>query len=143
MGLGVGSGVEMGVGVGAGVGAGAGVGLTGLGVGNPGVRMVTGVVNSDGGKTGSMVTRLPRIKPTASPPAVPSRLPSISRPELSSRPDGDVPSIVTSTALLRANGFLRVRVTVSVAGSNTAERSFIALELATIDEPLRFAALTR
>ena len=76
--------------------------------------------------TGFKETLLPRIKATAFPPAVPSLLPSISRPEVSCRPEGDVPLIVSSTGLVRANAFLGVSVTVSFAGLKTAELNLIA-----------------
>jgi hypothetical protein len=68
-------------------------------------------------------------------------LPSISRPKTSSKPEGDVPLIVSRTDLLRANGLLSVRVTVSLLGLNTAERSFITVEFLAVNDPRRFAAV--
>ena len=48
-------------------------------------------------------------------PGWPLRSPSISRPTLSCKPDGGTPSTWSCTFLVRANAFLGMRVTVSVA----------------------------
>src|SRR5262245_40168192 len=72
---------------------------------------------------GFKVTRLRRIKATAFDPAAPSPAPSMNWSELSCKPKGAIPRIVSSTALVSANAFLGVRVTVSLAGLNRAEGS--------------------
>jgi hypothetical protein len=125
------------------VGVEVGVGVVGVGVGTPGPMMVIGVVRTDGGTAGSKVTPPRRMMATALPPAVPSRWPSISWPETSSNPEGDVPLIVSWTGLLRENGFLRVRVIVSLAGSSAAELSLITAEFLAVKDPLAFAAVNR
>ena len=103
-----------------------------------------GIVAEDGaGATGFKVTPLRRITATAFPPAVPLSSPSISWPELSCKPEGDVPLIVSSTGLVRANAFLGVSVTVSFAGLKTAERSLITGEFLAVNDPFPFAVANR
>ena len=145
-GVGVGPGLvtpRIGVGVGViatGVGAGVEPSTTGVGVSvepsTAGGGWMTVILPANGagrtarltlvgaGATGFKVTPVRRITATAFPPAVPLSSPSISWPEVSCKPEGDVPLIVSSTGLVRANAFLGVSVTVSFAGLNTAERSF-------------------
>ncbi len=104
-----------------------------------GVREVT----HPGRGGGYKVTPVRRITTTAFPPAVPLSSPSISRPELSRKPDGGVPLIVSWTGLVRANAFLGVSVTVSFAGFNTAERSFVTGEFLAVNDPFPFAVTNR
>lgn len=89
------------------------------------------------------MTPVRRIRATAFPPAVPVSSPSINWPELSCRPEGGIPLIVSSTGLLRANAFLVVSVTVSFAGLNTAERSFSTGEFLAVKDPFPFAVANR
>ena len=56
------------------------------------------------------------ITAIALPPGWPSRLPSISRPKLSWSPAGGSPSTSTWIVVVRDDGFLRVSVTVRIAG---------------------------
>ncbi len=95
------------------------------------------------GATGFKVTPVRRITATAFPPAVPLFSPSISWPELSCKPEGADPLIVSWTGLVRANAFLGMSVTVSFAGLNTAERSFITGEFLAVNDPFPFAVANR
>jgi hypothetical protein len=110
-------------------------------VGAGGVMMMIGT--SAGGAVVSMVTAPPRMKASALLPGAPLLSPSIGRPNVSSMPESGLPKIVSSTARLKANGVLGVRMTVSFAGSNTADRSFITGELPDVNDPLPFAATSR
>ena len=92
---------------------------------------------------GFKVTPLRRIKATAFDPAAPSWSPSMNRPKLSCKPKGAIPRIVSSTALVSANAFLGVRVTVSFAGLNRAERSLSTREFVAVNDLFPFAVANR
>jgi hypothetical protein len=135
-------------GVGAGVGpmptggTGDGVGLGVTGATGDGVgRMITGGAWCVGlgaraaGTAGLKVTPVRRINATAFPPAMPLLSPSINWPELSCKPEGGDPLIVSSTGLERLNAFLAMSVTVLFAGLNPAERSLSTGEFLAVYDP--------
>ena len=75
-------------------------------------------------------------------PACPLPAPSISRPELSSKPDGGSPLTWSCTFLVKANGFLGKIATVSFAALYTAALSLMLFAFLAANDPL-FPAVTR
>ena len=94
-----------------------------LSVGHPGQRIqlqqrvdVAGLtLFASDARPGARLTPPRERMATALPPAWPLRSPSIRRPRLSCKPDGGRPSTWSCTFLVRANGFLGMRTTVSFA----------------------------
>jgi hypothetical protein len=120
-------------------GAGAGVGRTITG----GAWCVGLGARDTAGTAGFKVTPARRINATEFPLAIPLLAPSISRPEVSCKPEGGVPLIVSSTGLERLNAFVGMSVTVLFAGLNPAERSLSTGEFLAVNDPLLFAATNR
>src|SRR5207237_242821 len=76
----------------------------------------------------ALIVAPPRLSSaTTLPPGWPSWLPSISRPEVSSSPEGGRPLTWSWTGLDSLNGFLSVSVTVSFAALYAADFSVMTL----------------